>query len=136
VLPHAPRLFDRAIIEDVQARWHAAVVETSAHRFRTGRDVVWHLLYFNYLLAEPHYRDRVARRQLINNGDYAFVMLTTDVHAMREKFVDVIFQQPTFLCFNDNLDSSAASAQVLGELRRFLECRYPEPSSFERPAER
>jgi len=132
VLPHAPRLFDRAVIEEVQARWHAAVVATSAHRFRSGRDVVWHLLYFNYLLAEPRHRDHIVPRQLVNNGDYAFVMLSKDVQAMREKFVDVTFQQPTFLCFNDNLDSSAASLRVLAELRRFLECRYPQPSSFER----
>lgn len=132
-IAHTPQLYDREVVETVQAEWPAAVRATSAHRFRASDDVVWRLLYYHYALTMSPAGVTFAARTLHSGSrDYIFVQLDGHRDRAAAAFDNIDLQHPRFFCLNDDLDDSDASEWILHDRHTFLDHTFPAPSSFER----
>ncbi|HOG46626.1 MAG TPA: stealth conserved region 3 domain-containing protein [Anaerolineae bacterium] len=132
-IAHTPQMYDRELMAEVQRIWAGPLAETSAHRFRSPRDVALRILYYHYALqAEQHRPRHTAATVYSCSADYCFLRLTSHVAETVEMLDDLLFQKPRFICINDELDDSAEADIVRACLRARLQEYYPQPCEFER----
>jgi hypothetical protein len=134
-LAHTPLLYDQEILNEVYRIWQDEVMQTSARRFRSPRDVVLQVLYSCYLL-EVRGKDLVPPPEIVELDlpFYQFVMLTNDAVRARLDLAWVTWVRPRFFCLNDDLDDAIPATHVLTMLNDFMQHCYPHPSVFEKQA--
>ncbi len=131
-IAHTPQLYDRELVAEVECIWAEQVAETSAHRFRSPRDVAMHILYGHYALeAEAHRSRHAAITVYGHSAECFFLRLQSRVGEMVEALDDLLFQRPRFICINDELDDSEEAGLVRQCMRARLQEYYPQPSQFE-----
>jgi hypothetical protein len=111
-------------------RWRLNQQRTLSHRFRSEHDALLRVLYFTELLAEgpPH-------RAVPDDGRTTVTVRVRPELDVSSAVVDRLRNaDPLSLCFNDEIDDSAADGWLWEEIRRFLGERFPVPSPFERQA--
>ncbi|HEX2924179.1 MAG TPA: stealth family protein [Chloroflexota bacterium] len=132
-IAHVPQMFDVDLVQEVQYLWRLQVEETSAHRFRSPRDVALRILYYYYALESRAHQSSCATRTLYSpSEDYHFLQMEESIPAMVESFNELMFQRPKFFCVNDDLGDSEGAEIVLQAFDAFLEEYFPRPSSFEK----
>jgi len=131
-IAHTPQMYDRDLIAEVQQVWAKQVTETSAHRFRSPRDVAFRILYYYYALESEQHRAHHAPITLYDHStDYIFLRLRDRTPKMIHMLDDLLFQRPKFFCLNDELDDSDEAGIILSWLKACLREYYPQPSKFE-----
>ena len=129
---HTPQMYDRELIEEIEAIWPREMEETSAHPFRTPRDFVFWVLYNHFALeSEKHCPAHRAVTVYDNSDEYGFIMLHRHIPKLVDALDQAMFQRPKFLCVNDDLDDSEEAEVGLSLCKEFLERYFPSPSRFE-----
>ncbi|MFA6961588.1 MAG: stealth family protein [Opitutaceae bacterium] len=124
-LAHTPVLFDRVMIDDLQAKWPVEFERTSAMRFRTDKMVLLHVLYAHF-----HAARNGCELATVNADDYQFVMFDPPLEKSIDKLATVKRLRPKFFCINDDWDGDGQIKDTV--LTEFFENYFPVPSSFER----
>ena len=117
-IAHTPQMYDRDLVAEVQRIWAKQIAETSAHRFRSPRDVAFRILYYYYALESEQHRARHAAAILYGHStDYMFLRLRDRAPEMIHMLDDLLFQRPKFFCLNDELDDSDEAGIILSCLK-------------------
>lgn len=134
MLAHVPQLYRVDTIEEIRERWKTEIEKTCQRRFRSGEDAVLRILYAYYLLESPAPR-RAARKVILpEGGDYFYAPISANRARTTETLSRAAGAKPRFLCLNDEVAGDGDAVEGLfGEVREFLERRFPWPSPFERP---
>jgi hypothetical protein len=122
---HAPILYDREVLAEMEARWPDEFERTSAEKFRTEEMVLVHVLYTHFLAAQ-------GKCELIPwpERHRSFVMFQPPLRETLKALKRLRRKRPPFFCINDDWDSDDETKN--GILVQFLETYFPTPSSFER----
>jgi hypothetical protein len=130
---HSPQMYDVALVEEIQRLWQPQVEESSAHRFRSPRDVAFRVLYYHYALESQAHRSRHISKPLHSpSEEYYFLQLGEKIPRMVDSFAELLFQRPKFFCVNDDVGTSDEAEVVLQAFAAFLEDFFPGPSRFEK----
>lgn len=131
-IAHTPQLYDRELVSEVQERWAAEVAETSAHRFRSSRDIAFRVLYYHYALESDRHRLRHRAMPSHNeSSDYYFVRLRAPSSEVSPVLDRLLLTRPRLFCINDELDDSSEADGIRERLRQTLSAYFPLPSPFE-----
>lgn len=132
-MAHSPQMYDLDLVEEVQRLWQPQMEETSAHRFRSPRDIAFRVLYHHYTLeSAAHGSKHTAKTLHSPSEDYFFLQLEETIPRMVESFEALAFLRPKFFCINDDVGVSEEAEIVLETFKAFLEEFFPHPSSFEK----
>ena len=139
--PHTPVMFDRTVLDRLEADWPEPFQRTRAHKFRDERDIAMHILFLHYL-AETYGSegDTASAAELIEVmqgqgsgyipfGDPAFDLDASIAQIWRER--------PRYICVNDVMGefgdiSEAHMAGILATVSRFLSGYYPAAAPWEK----
>lgn len=123
---HAPILYDREVLAEVEAQWPDEFERTSAQRFRTDEMALVHVLYAHFLAAQ-------GKCEFFTRPDehHSLVLFRPPLHETLKTLKRLRRSRPPFFCINDDWDSDDDT--VSGILVEYLESYFPKPSSFERP---
>ena len=127
---HAPQLYDRDLLADLEKRFSEEFRETSSHKFRSENDLVLRVLYSYYLLESPERRDRNLAKQL-SFRDCALVRMDYHYPIWVYAFCKIYLLRPRFFCINDELTDEFRGQSMLICLKKFLQSYFPRPSQFE-----
>ena len=125
---HAPQLYDRDVIGELETRFAEDFLRTRASRFRAADDFVLRIAYA--MLAF----ERGQRERLLEWGSsrYAFLRMTGNpVHRLRD-LAAIRRLRPKFFCLNDDLPEGWRGALLSMMMKAFLTSFFPRPSRFER----
>ncbi len=131
-IAHTPQLYQRSTVRELESIWTEAFRRTSRHRFRSPDDIAIRVLYYYFLIETQEYRYFPAR--LATGPWYSFLMVEADLERVCRRLREIAGLRPKFFCLNDDLGpaTSREATMIRLELRAFLNCYFPEPSSFEK----
>lgn len=130
---HAPRVYDRDRIRELEALLPGEFRETAAHRFRSGNDLALDALYAHSAWEDPSVAGRNERVVLPDpRWAYRFVMLENRPWTILRAFAGIRLRRPTFFGINDDLGDVSALHPLLLALRAFLFLQHPRRGPFER----
>jgi len=128
---HAPVLFDRDVLAEIEVAFDREVRATTASRVRRADNLWPALVYRAWRLArEPGRHEEVVLRD--PSRDYRFLCLDGAWWWWARSFVEMSVRMPTFVCINDDLDDQPLGASARLALARFYHHILPAPSPFER----
>jgi len=127
---HAPLLYDRDLLGNLEKMFRDEFRETSIHRFRSQNDLVLRVLYLYYLLESPEHRDRNPAR-LLNFRDCALVRMDYHYWTWLRALSKIYLLRPRFFCINDELVDATRGQRVQMCIKKFLQSYFPRPSQFE-----
>ena len=127
---HAPQLYDRDLLADLEKMFSEEFRETSSHKFRSENDLVLRVLYSYYLLESPDHRDG-NRAKRLSFRDCALVRMDYHYWIWLYAFCKIYLLRPKFFCINDELIDASGGQGMLICLKKFLQSYFPRPSQFE-----
>jgi len=127
---HAPQLYDRDLLRDLEKMFHEEFRETSSHKFRSESDLVLRVLYSYYLLESPEQRNRNLAKRL-SFRDCALVRMDYHYWIWLYALCRIYFFRPSFFCLNDELADATRGQRMRICLKKFLQSFFPRPSMFE-----
>lgn len=128
---HAPQLYDKTIIAEIEQSIPKQFAQTSSNRFRSANDLVLRVLYASYILQNVPggRRSETVLRQ--ESRDYCHAMLGRSVAGDIRHLVRIARLRPRFFCINDDVDDAIGARLLLRILPVFLRGMFPDRSSFE-----
>jgi glycosyltransferase involved in cell wall biosynthesis len=131
---HAPQLYDRDILRELEGRLAAEFGNTRRNRFRSPDDLVLRILFYYHLMESPRQipRGHLPVRLRWGSPDYMFWMLTGDFLKTAFLFQRLLRRRPRFFCINDDVKTVARHHFPHFVFRRFLRLYFPRRSSFEK----
>ncbi len=125
MLSHAPCLFDRHSIIEVQEIWKTEFLNGSAMRFRTPNSAALYVLY-------PHYEAFAKRVELVEevSENCTFVMIKEPLELAVQELEKIKRDRPQFFTINDNWHKDPKDKYIV--VQKFLNDYFPNPSSFEK----
>jgi hypothetical protein len=130
---HCPQLYDRTVLEELNARFDFHYRETSGHKFRDERDLVLRILYFSYLLFSEDQKAIGHEAKLLRYGtdSYSFIMMVARPLRTWRGFLSLYHHRSKFFCVNDDLQGDLIDPLLLRSFQLLLQSYFPQPSSFE-----
>lgn len=125
MLAHAPCLFDRQSIIEVQEIWKNEFLNGSAMRFRTPNSAALYVLY-------PHYEAFAKRVELVEevSENCSLVMIKEPLELSVQELEKIKYDRPQFFTINDNWHGDSNEKHIV--VHKFLNDYFPKPSSFEK----
>lgn len=143
--PHAPVMYDRDRLDEIERSWPLALRRTRSHRLRNERDVVLHPLFL-HVLAETyecasHDPETAALIETLSARDAVYLPVGLPGFQVAPALEAVVRDEARSFCLNDVIGEVGEPdpAQLGPELERvtaFLARLFPEPAPWEtdRPA--
>jgi hypothetical protein len=130
---HCPQLYDRPILEKLNARFDSHYRETSGHRFRDERDLVLRILYYSYLLFSEDQKAMGHEAKLLRYGteSFSFIMMVGRPLKTWRALFSLYRHRSKLFCINDDLRGDLFDPLMLKSFRLLLQSYFPQPSSFE-----
>ena len=126
---HAPQLYDRELLGDLEKMFREEFHETCGHKFRSDNDLVLRVLYSYYLLESPEHRGRNPTK-LLSFRDCALVRMDYHYWIWLHALCKIYLLRPKFFCINDEMDATTGEGMLIC-LKKFLQSYFPRPSQFE-----
>jgi len=127
-LAHGPRLIERAVFEEMCARFPDEIAATRTARFRAGDNVPPEYLYPHYLLETGRavLADATDSRRMTGYASLENILPWTWYQLLR-----LDRQRPVTATLNDSFNK-APNPRVVAHVRKTLRGWFPQPSRFER----
>lgn len=129
IIEHQPTFIKKEFWEQAYKLFPEEVEQTRNSRFRDDRNICPPKLYRYYMLKyQNQFSDPVKIWEL--NNHFRFHKITNKFKKQRKFVMNMKKWSPDYYCMNDDLGDNPDPG-VVKLIKKFLEDKYPEPSSFE-----
>ena len=124
---HAPQLYDKEVLAELDQRFAKDFNRTRAAPFRSADDFVLRIAYGALLAARGHQ----IRKLRWGGRAYSFICLQGNAWRRLRDFLHISLTRPKFLCLNDDLGAGRHATAITWMLRTFLNYQFTQPTPFE-----
>lgn len=139
--PHVPVIFDKNVLEMMEADWPDQFKRTRSHKFRNETDIKLHVMFLHYLV-ELYKRDNqppsMTGHQEVLAGHHGSAYIQFgDPHFDVDGAIARIWQdRPSYICVNDVMgEAGPISCREMGRQNaaviEFLSAYYPDSAPWE-----